>query len=381
MSRLIAGRRSGLATIRDVAKLANVSLGTASKVVSGGGSVRPRLAERVKAAMLALDYRPDHVARSLKTRRTQTIGVLLPDVTNPFFTGVLRGVESEARIHGYSVIVCDSNEEPAIERGNLDTLFARRVDGVLLIPTHIHTAHEHLVRRRFPAVFIDRIPPGFVGAAVVADNIGAAYEATRHLINLGHVRIAIITGTLNLSNGLDRLEGFRTALQRAGLPLYDDYLQKGDFLSESGYRCGQTLLRLSLPPTAVLCCSNQMTLGLMRALRELSIPCPERLSIVSFDDFDWAENTSPRLTTVAQPTLEMGSQAMRMLLRKMESFHRDGRNIEPRQVVELKTDLRVRDSTPLRPRRFKPTSQSDQNVMFIRERSCFRLRKERRCLS
>jgi LacI family transcriptional regulator len=178
---------------------------------------------------------------------------------------------------------------------------------------------------------------------VVGDNVGAAYEATRHFIDLGHKRIAIITGRLSLSNGLDRLEGFRKALQQAGLPLHDDYLQQGDFLLESGYRCGLKLLQLPVPPTAILSCSNQMTLGLMRALRELRITCPDRVSILGFDDFDWAEIVNPRLTTVAQPMLEMGKQAMQMLLSRMKSFS-EGVNIEEERVV-LKTELRVRDST------------------------------------
>jgi LacI family transcriptional regulator len=332
-----------LATIRDVAKLADVSLGTVSKVINGVESVRPKLAQRVAAAMEALDYRPNQVARSLKVRQTQTVGVLVSDVTNPFFTGVMRGIEGEARSNGYSVIFCDSNEDPELEHRNLDTLFSRRADGALVIPTHAHTAQQHLIRRRFPLVFIDRIPPSYTGSAVVADNLGAAYEATRHFIDLGHERIAIITGTLSLSNGLDRLEGFRKALQQAGLPLHDDYLQQGDFLLESGYRCGLKLLQLPVPPTAILSCSNQMTLGLMRALRELRITCPDRVSILGFDDFDWAEIVNPRLTTVAQPMLEMGKQAMQMLLSRMKSFS-EGVNIEEERVV-LKTELRVRDST------------------------------------
>jgi LacI family transcriptional regulator len=332
-----------LATIRDVAKLANVSLGTVSKVINGKGRVRPKLVQTVQSAMEALDYHPNQVARSLKVRQTQTIGVLVSDVTNPFFTGVMRGIEGEARVNGYAVIFCDSNEDAALERANLDTLFSRRADGALIIPTHAHTAEDYLVRRRLPLVFIDRIPPSFMGSAVVADNLGAAYEATHHFIDLGHERIAIITGTLSLSNGLDRLEGFRKALQQAGLPLHADYLQQGDFLLASGYQCGLNLLRLPVPPTAILCCSNRMTLGLMRAMRELGVPCPGRVSILGFDDFDWAENLNPRLTTVVQPVLEMGKQAMQMLLRRMSAF-KEG-VYGPEERVVLKTELRVRDST------------------------------------
>jgi len=185
---------------------------------------------------------------------------------------------------------------------------------------------------------------------VVTDNFGAAYEATRHLIALGHQRMAIITGRLGLSNGRDRLEGFRRALQEANLPLREDYLQHGDFQVEGGYRSGLKLMQLAEPPTAIFSCNNKMTLGLMGALRELRIPCPERVSVLGFDDFDWAANFSPRLTTVAQPTYEMGKRAMEILVRKMQ---RAKGELGPGEehVTVLQNELRVRDSTapPSRP--------------------------------
>ncbi len=331
-------------TIRDVARLAGVSLATVSKIINNKGRVSPKLQQRVLRAMESLDYHPNQVARSLKVRHTKTIGMVIPDVTNPFFTAVIRGVENEARSQGYSLILCDSEEDPALEQSNLNTLFARRVDGVLLAPTSPYVAQDRVTRRRFPLVFFDRVSPGFTGSAVVTDNRGAAYDAARHLIGLGHRRLAIITGRLNLSNGLDRLEGFRDALQQTGLPLHDAYLQRGDFQLESGYCCTLKLFRLPVPPTAIFCCNNQMTLGLMRALGELGVHCPGRVSVLGFDDFEWAANFSPRLTTVAQPALEMGKQAVQMLLRKIES-DRKGNGGEEEKIVVLKGELRVRDST------------------------------------
>ena len=336
-----------MTTIRDVARLAGVSVATTSAVVNNRGTVSAKLTQRVLNAMESLDYHPNQIARSLKVRQTRTIGMILPDITNPFFTAVIRGVESEARAQGYSLIICDSEDDPGLEQTNLKTLFSRRVDGVLLAPTGVNVAQDRLIRRRCPVVFFDRIWPGFTGSAVVTDNLGAAYDGTRHLIGLGHRRIAIITGRLNLSNGLDRLEGFRTALQQAGLPLHDEYLQRGDFQLESGYRCGLELLQLAVPPTAIFSCNNQMTLGLMRALGELGVRCPDRVSILGFDDFEWAANFTPRLTTVAQPSLEMGKQALLMLLRRIESFERHEEGEE--KVVVLKAEVRVRDSTAAPP--------------------------------
>ena len=331
-------------TIYDVARLAGVSIATTSKVLNNKGFVSAKLTQRVLSAIEALDYHPDAVARSLKTRETRTIGIVIPDITNPFFTDVIRGIENEARLQGYSLIFCDSNEDPSLEQANLTRLISRRVDGILLATTDANATPDGISRRRFPLVYFDRISPGFSGFAVVTDNLGAARDATRHLIGLGHQRIAIITGHLNLSNGLDRLEGFRKALQLACLPLRDEYLQRGDFQLESGYSCGRKLFQLHVPPTAIFCCNNQMTLGLMRALGELEVACPGRVSVLGFDDFDWAANFSPRLTTVAQPTREMGRQAVQMLVRNIKTPADLGNGPE-QKVVVLKAELRVRDST------------------------------------
>jgi LacI family transcriptional regulator, galactose operon repressor len=331
-------------TIRDVARLARVSVATVSAVINNKDIVRPELKRRVQEAMAALDYHPDHVARSLRVRRSQTIGMVIPDVTNPFFTDVMRGVEDVASQNGYSVILCNADENPEQERRCLSNLFSRRVDGVLLAPTDMHAAEDRLTKRRFPMVFFDRVPPGFKGAAVTTDSFDAAYEATRHLIELGHRRIAIITGRLDLSNGRDRLEGFRKAMQEAHLPIRDEYVPRGDFRLESGYRCARELMQLHAPPTAIFSCNNKMTLGLMRALAELSIPCPQRVSVFGFDDFDWSAAFNPRLTTVAQHTFEMGKRAMEMLLKKMKPVNEDSEP-EEESIVVLKAELRLRDST------------------------------------
>jgi LacI family transcriptional regulator len=331
-------------TLRDVARLAGVSAGTVSAVINNKPSVRPKLRKRVVDAIDSLDYHPSQIARSLKVRQTQTIGMVVPDVTDRFFAEVIRGVENEARAHGFLLILTDSNEDPVLEQTNLNMLFAYRVDGVLLAPTVAHPCQDRLNRRRFPLIVLDRLPAHFTGSAVVTDNLQAAYDATRYLIELGHRHLAIITGRLDLSSGLERLEGFRKALQQAGLALHDEYLQQGDYRPESGYQCGLNLLRLAVPPTAIFSCNNQMTLGLVRALGELGVRCPERVSVLGFDDFDWAANFTPRLTTIAQPALEIGKLAVQMLLSKIEAV-KEGDKCNEKTVAVLKAEMRVREST------------------------------------
>jgi LacI family transcriptional regulator len=312
--------------------------------MNGKGRVSEPLKLRVLNAMNALDYHPDQVARSLRVRRTHTIGVVIPDVTNPFYAEVMRGIEDEARKVGYSVIFCDTNENPDLERQYLDTLFARRVDGVLLASDTVSLGDQRHVKQRFPMVFFDRTPPGFSGAAVLTDNFGAAREATRHLINLGHTRISIITGWKSLTVAMARLEGFRQALQEVGIALPEDYLKFGDIHKfESGYYNGRELMQLATPPTAIFCCNNKIALGLMRALGEIDIPCPERVSVLAFDDFEWVTSFRPHLSTIAQPTYLMGKRATEILVRKMQQEDSEAENPDDRVVV-LPNELRIRES-------------------------------------
>lgn len=333
------------ATIKDVARLAGVSNGTVSAVINGKTRVSANAQRRVADAMKALDYHPDHVARSLKTGRSRVIGMIVPDLTNPFFVELMCGVEESARNAGYSIIFSNSNENPNQERENLAMLYSQRVGGVVLACSDGHAAYDRLTTRRFPIVFIDRLPAaGFNGPAVVIDNADAAYRATKHLIGLGHTDIAIITPRTDLSNGIARVEGFRKAMQEAHLPIRDIYYQRGDYSLESGYRCGMELLRMSERPTAIFSCNNKMTLGLVQAIAELDISVPEQVSVLSFDDFPWASHFHPRLTAIAQPSHEMGRRAMQLLLSAIDPQH-SGEGDATDSVVVLKAELRIREST------------------------------------
>lgn len=332
-----------LSSMQDVARLANVSVATVSAVVNAKGTVSSALTHRVRTAMQALDYHPDHRARSLRMGHSNIIGVIVPDVTNSFFAEIVRAVEASSEEKGYSVILSDSNNDPGRERRHLATLCSQRVDGVVLASSVSEAAHDRLTLRRFPIVFVDAVPVGVENECVVVDNVEGAYIAVRHLIDLGHRRIAIISGLLDRSVGLDRMNGYRKALQEAGLPTPLEFLKHGDFLVESGYRCGLELMQLPVPPTAIFSCNNRMTLGLMRALSELEISCPGRLSVVGFDDADWQTTFSPRLTCVAQPTNEIGKRATEMLLDRIHSA--EGHPSRKHPKVILRAALQVRQST------------------------------------
>lgn len=330
-------------SMRDVARLAGVSVATVSAVINEKGTVSKALVQRVIEAMSALDYQPDQIARSLRVGRSNVIGIIVPDVSNSFYAEVLRGVEELSERRGFSVILCNSNEDSNRERQHLTTLYSRRVDGVLLASSVSQVAHDRLTIRRFPMVFLDSIPNGIEQGAVLVDNVEGAYLAVQHLIQLGHKKIAIIGGRLDRSVGVDRMDGYRKAMREAGLSIPDEYIQVGDFHVETGFCCGTDLMRLRARPTAVFSCNNRMTLGLLRALGNLQISCPTSVSVLSFDDADWATSFTPRLTCVAQPTTEIGKVATEMLLRKIEEPVGEQPNQYPNVI--LHAELQIREST------------------------------------
>jgi LacI family transcriptional regulator len=345
------GKAKHVYTMRDVARLAGVSVATVSAVANDKQVVRPAVVARVREAMKALNYQPDHVARSLRVRRTTTIGVVIPDFASAFFVDVTRGIEDTARAAGYSVLLCNSNDDAEQEKRHMRTLLARKVDGILLASTDLYSVDPDPFASETPVVLFDRIPPNYKGAAVVIDNVQAAYRATRYLIDLGHRNLAFIAGRLDLSTGSDRADGFRKALEDSALPLRGEYFKRGDFHPESGYRSCLELLALSDPPTAIICSNGPMTLGLLRALQETGTRSPEYVSVLGFDEpvpdsygFSISSLLKPELTVIAQPGHEVGKQAAATLLRMIgENFEDEaGKNI-----VTLPAELRVRGSASI----------------------------------
>jgi LacI family transcriptional regulator len=341
-------------TMRDVARLAGVSVATVSAVVNGKQVVRPVVVARVQDAMKALNFHPDHVARSLRVKKTMTIGAVVPDFSSGFFVDVLRGIEDISRSLGYSVLLCNSDDNIEQEQRHLRALLSRRVDGILLASTDLYSIADAQLRSATPIVLFDRVPPAYRGPAVVVDNVDAAYQATQHLIDLGHSRIAFIAGRLDLSTATDRADGFRKALEDRNLPLNGAYFKRGDYHPESGYQNGLELFQLPEPPTAIVCSNGLMTLGLLRAMHELQVRCPEQVSIIGFDEpapdtygFNLSTLLRPELTVVAQPGYEVGKQGAQTLLTMLNAGENNAHDENP--VVTLKAELRIRKSTAAPP--------------------------------
>ena len=285
-------------TMHDVACLADVAVSTVSALINGAPRVSEARAERIRRAMRELDYHPDQIARSLKVGRTHTIGVVIPDITNAFYPSVFRGIEDAARSAGYGVLLCNSNESAQQEQSQLSMLLSRRVDGVLLACSSGSNAYSEVSRRQVPLIFVDRIPGKAEGGAICTDNVEAARVATRHLIELGHRRIALLAGDLTLSPHSDRLEGFRQAMRQAGLSIRDEYLFVGSTRVEDGPRSAGRLLEIKSPPTAIIASNSKLLLGLLHAIRERGVKVPRDVSFLSFDEAEWSEYLDPPITAM-----------------------------------------------------------------------------------
>lgn len=334
-----------MGTIKDVAKLARVSVGTVSHVLNGSVPVSADLCARVHSATRKLDYHPSEIARSLTNRRTKMLGMVIPDITNPFFPQMVRGAEDSALERQYSLIVFNTDDKAERERYVFSVLRRRRVDGILLAvaPNAGDLAHiKKTVRAGIHIVCVDRGPLEMRLDSVLADNIGGTYECIRHLLSLGHQRIGIITGSLTLQTASERLKGYKNALEDAAIPVESELIREGNFRMEAGYRLARELLSMANPPSALFVSNAPMTFGALKALKDLGFQCPQDISVAMFDEVVFPEVLGQQLTCVSQPPYDIGYKAAELLIRRIESGKR---RKGPRVELRLPTELRIGGST------------------------------------
>jgi LacI family transcriptional regulator len=332
--------------MKEVARAAEVSVATVSHVINGTRFVSPALADRVQAAMGTLGYTPDATARSLRVRRTQTIGLVIPDNSNPFFAQLAQVIEEEGFEAGYTTILGNSTEQADRERRYVQTLVSKRVDGLILALSREDdgTLESILGPAEIPVVVIDR-DVSLSGADIVLyDNAGGSSAAARHLLDLGHTRIAFIAGPSDVQPAAERLRGFGHALREAGLEVASEAVAEADFHYDGGREATAALLGWSRGITAIVAANDLMAAGALRELAESGIRVPEEISVVGFDDAPLAEMVSPALTTVRQPLQEMAQKAVSLLLARIA-----GEDGEVQRHV-LPTELVVRESTAPPPR-------------------------------
>lgn len=325
-------------TTKHIAQLAGVSVGTVSHVLNGSAGVSEELRKRVYDVVRRLDYQPSQLARGLRRRSTDLLGVIIPDITNPYFPRVVRGIEDVAYREGFRLVLCNADNDPAKEIRYFNDLRSFHPAGIIVIPSQASTIANESSHRNFQIIFVDRCPEGWTGDAVVADNEDGGYQVGHYLAGIGHKSLAVISGPLKIATARDRLRGFQRALQEAKLKLPAKYIEEVPFSTQAGHAAALRLLTVAPRPVAIFAASDTLAIGALAAARELGLRCPDDVSIVGFDDLEFSEVTEPSLTTVYQPGYDMGALACEVLLNRVRGDE------QPPQKRIIHTELRIRNS-------------------------------------
>src|SRR4051812_31668803 len=336
-----------MATIKEVADLAGVAVGTVSHVITGTVPVSEPLRRKVHAAIRELDYHPNHVARSLKTSKTRTLGIIVPDMTIPYFPQVIRGAETAARGRNYSLIAVNSDDNGARQKELLSLLRSQRVDGILLVvaagPTPLAQI-TRIISAGIRLVCLDRIPDRLAVDSVSVEDVSASELGVEHLLEMGHRRIAIVTGPLSLKNERQRLLGYEHALERAGIAVDRELIWNGNLLPPDVAGLCRERLGATPLPDAVFATNGPTGLGVLRAFRDLGLNSPGDIAFVTFDDLTVDDLFRPAITTVVQPAYEIGSRAADILIGRIEETAKNGQSM----TIRLPAALKVRDSSRAR---------------------------------
>lgn len=333
-------KKSQAVTIIDVARESGVSYSTVSRVLSGFEHVSEDARVKVLKAADRLGYVVNLQARSLAGGRSNVVGVLVPALDNGYILEVARGIDEELNKEGYSLMLYTTHQHGGKESRFVNAIANGLCDGLLLVVPLVPANYlEALHRRKFPFVLVDQADPSNQSATVYATNWQGAYDATTHLISLGHRRIGLIKGRMDLASGVERLEGYKAALLDHQISLDETLIYAGDFFQPTGYNGGHHLLGLSNPPTAIFASNDLMAFGTLQAAGERGLRVPDDLSVIGFDDIPHSVMVHPRLTTVHQPLDQMGRVAVRMLLDQIEQPDK------PPRHLALGTRLILREST------------------------------------
>ncbi len=316
-------------TIKDVAQRAGVSPTTVSYVLTGSRFVRPATRARILRVIEELNYQPDYVARSLRAKRTLTVGMIVSDIANPFYADIVRGVEDVLSERHYSLILCNTDEAPERERTALQLLVGKKIDGLIIVATGANIeALAAASQAGLPIILVDRRLPGDWLDTVLVDDRQGAETAVRHLLALGHRRIGAIIGRTGISTTDSRRLGYEAALLARDVPIDPDLIRNGQSTVDGGAAAARALLDLRPRPTAIFTANNLMTLGLFMALKECGLRCPEDVAVAGFDDMIWLSAFAPGVTTIAQPNLNLGKRAAELLMDRLTGCAPESPRIE-----------------------------------------------------
>lgn len=325
-------------SVKEIAKAAGVSTATVSRVLNGSDKVRKSTADKVMKVVDEMNYRVDRVARRMKVKSSDSliIGLVITDIGNSFFSDVARGVEDVAYQNKHILMVCNTNEDPEKEKFFLNSMLSEKVSGAIVVPTAGNVSFlSELDSENFPMVMVDRVLEDMNLDSVSINNEHGSYLAVKKLIENGHERIGIISGIKGLSNTRERLDGYKKALEEAGISFSDELVVYGNYVESGGVEAMESLLNLSAPPSAVFITNNLMSLGAIKLLKRKEVSIPDEMALIGFDDSAWAEALTPPLTTVRQPGYELGVHAGELLIKRLSNGQSNSINLvlNPELVV------------------------------------------------
>ncbi len=333
-------------TISDVARLANVSVATVSRVFSSKPHIREETQKRVLEAAKKLEYHPSRVARTLRVQSSQIIGLIISDIQNPFFTALVRAVEDQAYLHNLAIFLCNSDETSQKEELYIDLMLAEKVAGVIITPASESGSKIYkLVQAGVPVVAVDRSITDLDVDTVLLDNISAAFELVNFAIGQGHTRIGAILGSLEITTGRERYQGYKQALERAKLPIDPDLVRLGIPRESLGYEFTQEFLHQKNRPTAIFTGNNLLTVGALRAIHEAGLRIPEDISLFGFDDIQWTSLVTPPLTVVSQPIYQIGQKAVDLILEHIAKPEKPTSRLVFASRLEIRKSISSRIST------------------------------------
>ncbi len=336
--------KKSVANIRELADFIGLSITTVSRVLNGKAEtyrISSKTKERVLKAAKEHNYIPNKIARGLKTDKTETLGLIIPDIANPFFADIAKSIEMEARSKNFSILLFDSNEDINVERELFNLLQGHKVEGIIIAP--VGTEFEHLVEvyeTGLPMVIIDRYFPDVDLPYITSDNYQGAFDAVNHLISMGHKNIACIQGIKDSQPNKERVLGYIQALKKHHIPLDKSFIIGENFSTENGYKQTRILFSQDEPPTAIFALSNLISLGVIKALTEIGLKIPEDVSLISYDEQPYSAFMETPLTTIEQKKSEMGQLAVNVIINKIENKNYSKKSLN----IKLKTNLIIRSS-------------------------------------
>jgi LacI family transcriptional regulator, repressor for deo operon, udp, cdd, tsx, nupC, and nupG len=326
-------------TIQEVAKAANVSVATVSRVLNNSPSVNQKTRESVQAVIEKLNYRPNLLGRNLRRSETRMILVLLPSISNPFYSKIVRGIEDVAHKNSYNIMLCNTNSDPKKERVYIDLLQNRLADGMILMASSLNKNELSEIGTKFPAVQCCEYKEGAKISHISIDNVSAAYKVVKHLISLGHKRIGIVSNKNSYVSSTQREEGYKKALKDNNIEVDCGLIKYGDYSFRSGMMAGKDFLEMKDKPTAIFAISDMMAIGVIKELKNNGIKVPEDIAVAGFDNISMASMYDPALTTISQHQYDLGGTSMELLLKQIR-----GEMKEPQDII-LEYELIIREST------------------------------------